>query len=120
VSVADEAEALRLQGAELWQHYSAVGCLTDSPQLAREVGELFIGGRAVHAADFAALHAMLDGLGAVRIALEDEHVAHVTIAYMARAPVPTVVHRRLHVPRDSACRLWGTNSSKSAYSDFIK
>ena len=120
MSVADEAEALRLQGAELWQHYSAVWCLTDSPQLAREVGELFIGGRAVHAADFAALHAMLDGLGAVRIALEDEHVAHVTIAYMARAPVPTVVHRRLHVPRDSACRLWGTNSSKSAYSDFIK
>jgi len=93
VSVADEAEALRLQGAELRQNYSAVGGLAGSPQLAREVGELFVGGRAVHAADFAALHAMLDGLCAVRVALEDEHVAHVSIAYMARAPVPTVVHR---------------------------
>ena len=110
MSVADEAEALRLEGAKLWQHYSAVGGSTGSPQFAREVRELFISGRAVHAADFAALHAMLDGLGTVRVALEDEHVAHVTIAYMARAPVPTVVHRRLHVPRHPACRLWGTNS----------
>ena len=112
VGVADEAETLGLEGAELRQHYSAVGRAAGGPQFARQVRELVVGRRAVHAADFAALHAVLDRFGAMRVALENEHVAHVSLAHVAHAPVPLCVHGLLHAPRHLA------RGFRDARSDF--